>query len=97
MQIDFPPDREADFEPVIVRKVNGRWKGIDEIVLSPTARDLTAGEAAADIDEVYDATVTRDTISKITDEVFEETAEWAQRRLSAVYTATVVHAIHVMG
>ncbi|ODU05928.1 MAG: hypothetical protein ABS81_06210 [Pseudonocardia sp. SCN 72-86] len=44
-----------------------RLDGIDEIVLSLTARGLTTGEVAAHFAEVYGAKVSKDTISRITD------------------------------
>jgi transposase-like protein len=51
--------------------------GIDQLVLSPSARGLTTGEIAAHFDEVYGAKVSKDTISRITDKVLEEMTEWA--------------------
>lgn len=47
VQIEVSRDREGSFEPTIVRKRARRWDGIDEIVLSLSARGLTTGEAAA--------------------------------------------------
>jgi putative transposase len=67
---------------VIVRKCQRR-DGIDEIVLSPTARGLTTGEVAAHFEEVYGAKVSRDTISRITDKVLDEMGEWQNRPLDA--------------
>ena len=95
VQIEVPRDRDASFEPVIVRKRQRRLDGIDEIVLSLTARGLTTGEVAAHFEEVYGAKVSRDTISKITDKVLEEMTEWAQRPLDAVYPVIFIDAIHV--
>ena len=78
-----------------MRKRQRRLDGIDEIVLSLTARGLTTGEIAAHFDEVYGAKVSKDTISRITDKVLEEMAEWAQRPLDAVYPVLFIDAIHV--
>ena len=68
-------------EQKIVRKRQRRLDGIDEIVLSLTARGLTTGEVAAHFDDVYGASVSKDTISKITDKVIEEMTEWQNRAL----------------
>jgi putative transposase len=73
-----------------VRKRQRRLDGIDEIVLSLTARGLTTGEIAAHFDEVYGAKVSKDTISRITDKVLEEMAEWAQRPLDAGRNPVIV-------
>jgi len=52
VEIEVPRDREGSFEPQIVRKRQRRLDGIDEIVLSLTARGLTTGEVAAHFDDV---------------------------------------------
>jgi putative transposase len=95
VEIEVPRDRDASFEPVIVKKRQRRLDGIDEIVLSLTARGLTTGEVAAHFDEVYGAKVSKDTISRITDKVCEEMTEWQNRPLDAVYPVLFVDAIHV--
>jgi putative transposase len=95
VQIEVPRDRDASFDPVIVRKRQRRLDGIDEIVLSLTARGLTTGEVAAHFDEVYEAKVSKDTISRITDKVLDEMTEWAQRPLDAVYPVLFIDAIHI--
>jgi transposase-like protein len=95
VQIEVPRDVDASFEPQIVRKRQRRLTGVDEIVLSLTAKGLTTGEIAAHFDEVYGATVSKDTISRITDKVVAEMAEWANRPLDAVYPVVFIDAIHV--
>jgi transposase-like protein len=57
VQIEVPRDGDGSFEPVIVRKRKRRLDGIDEIVLSLTARDLTSGEIAGHFNDVHGATV----------------------------------------
>jgi transposase-like protein len=47
VDIEVPRDRDGSFEPAIVRKRQRRLDGVDEIVLSLTARGLTTGEIAA--------------------------------------------------
>jgi transposase-like protein len=95
VEIDVPRDRDCTFEPAIVRKRQRRLDGIDQIVLSLTARGLTTGEIAAHFDEVYGAKVGKDTISRITDKVVEEMAEWRTRPLDRVYPVIFVDAIVV--
>src|SRR3954449_13022342 len=95
VEIEVPRDRDASFDPVIVRKRQRRLDGIDEIVLSLTARGLTTGEVAAHFDEVYGAKVSRDTVSRITDKVLEEMTEWQNRPLDRVYPVLFVDAIYL--
>jgi transposase-like protein len=95
VQIDVPRDREGSFQPKIVKKRQRRLDGIDEIVLSLTARGLTTGEVAAHFDDVYGASVSKDTVSKITDKVIEEMTEWTNRPLDRVYPVIFIDAIVV--
>lgn len=44
---DVPRDVNSSFDPQIVKKRQRRLTGIDEIVLSLTAKGLTTGEIAA--------------------------------------------------
>jgi len=95
VEIDVPRDRDGSFQPKIVKKRQRRLDGIDEIVLSLTARGLTTGEVAAQFQDVYGAEVSKDTISKITDKVIEEMTEWQNRPLDRVYPVIFIDAIVV--
>lgn len=95
VEIEVPRDRDGSFKPKIVRKRQRRLDGIDEIVLSLTARGLTTGEVAAHFGDVYGASVSKDTISKITDKVIEEMTEWSNRPLDRVYPVVFIDAIVV--
>jgi transposase-like protein len=95
VQVEVPRDRDSTFEPVIVKKRQRRLDGIDEIILSLTARGLTTGEIAAHFAEVYGAQVSKDTISKITDKVVAELLEWQNRPLDRVYPVLFIDAIVV--
>ena len=53
LEVDVSRDRAGTFEPVIVKKGQRRLDGIDQIVLSLTARGLTTGEISAHFGEVY--------------------------------------------
>jgi putative transposase len=93
--VEVPRDRDGTFDPQIVRKRQRRLDRIDEIVLSLTARGLTTGEVAAHFAEIYGATVSKDTISRITDLVVGEMAEWCTRPLDPVYPVIFIDAIVV--
>jgi putative transposase len=95
VQIEVPRDREGTFDPVIVRKRQRRLDGIDQIVLSLTARGLTTGEISAHFAEVYGAEISKDTISRITDAVVTEMIEWQNRPLDQVYPVLFIDAIVV--
>lgn len=95
VEIDVPRDRDASFEPQIVAKRQRRLSGVDELVISLSAKGLTTGEVQAHLAEVYGAEVSRQTISTITDKVVEGMAEWQNRPLDPVYPVIFIDAIHV--
>ena len=95
MRIDVPRDREGTFEPQIVKKRQRRLSGVDEVVLSLYAKGLTTGEISAHFAEIYGASISKETISRITEKVVAEMTEWAARPLDALYVAVFVDAIMV--
>ncbi|WP_157129605.1 IS256 family transposase, partial [Nocardia amamiensis] len=96
VEIDVPRDRDSSFEPQIVRKRQRRLNGVENMVLSLSAKGLTHGEISAHLREVYGAEVSKQTISTITDKVLDGMAEWQNRPLDAVYPVIFLDAIHVM-
>src|SRR6266487_6894529 len=95
VEIEVPRDRASSFEPQIVRKRQRRLNGVDEIVLSLYAKGLTTGEISAHFAEIYGASVSKETISRITDKVIEEMADWCNRPLDEIYAAIFVDAVMV--
>ena len=95
VEIEVPRDRAGTFEPQIVKKRQRRLNGVDEIVLSLYAKGLTTGEISAHFAEIYGASVSKETISRITDRVIEEMQSWQSRPLDAVYAAVFIDAIVV--
>lgn len=95
VQIEVPRDREGTFEPVIVRKRQRRLNDVDEVVLSLYAKGLTTGEISAHFHDIYGASVSKETVSRITDRVVEEMHEWTSRPLDSVYAAIFIDAIVV--
>jgi putative transposase len=93
--IEVPRDRAGTFEPQIVRKRQRRLTGVDEMVLSLYAKGLTTGEISAHFAEIYGASVSKETISRITDKVLEEMTDWCNRPLDGVYAAVFIDAIMV--
>jgi putative transposase len=95
VDIDVPRDRDGTFEPVIVRKRQRRLDSIDNVVLSLTAKGLTSGEIIAHFAEIYGTTVSKETISRITDQVIDVMTEWQNRPLDRVYPVMFIDAIYV--
>ncbi len=72
VDIDVPRDREASFEPQLVRKHQTRFQSMDDKILSLYAKGMTTLEIVATFKEMYDADVSPTLISKVTDSVLEQ-------------------------
>ena len=72
-----------------------RLGGLSANVISLYAKGLTSGEIQAHLAEIYDTSVSRETISKITDEIVADMAVWQNRPLDAVYPVLLIDAITV--
>jgi transposase-like protein len=95
IELEVPRDRAGTFEPVIVPKRKRRLSGVDQMVLSLSAKGLTHGEICAHLEEVYGAKVSKETITRITDAALEGMVDWQNRPLDAVYPVLFLDAIHV--
>jgi len=95
VDIEVPRDRDATFAPAIVAKRQRRLSGIDNLVISLSAKGLTTGEVVAHLAEVYGTQTSKETISHITEKVMDSFAEWQARPLDAVYPVVFLDAIHV--
>src|SRR3954449_5086079 len=95
VSVDVPRDRDGTFEPQLVKKRQRRLGDVDQVVLSLYAKGLTTGEISAHFADVYGASVSKDTVSRITDRVVEEMQGWWARPLEKVYAAVFIDAIMV--
>lgn len=77
IEIEALRDRASSSSPRIVKKRQRRLSGVDQVVLSLYAKGLTTGEISVHFAEIYGASVSKETISRNTDRVLEEMADWA--------------------
>jgi putative transposase len=95
VQIAVPRDRDGSFEPRIVAKRQRRLAGVDDLVISLSAKGLTHGEIAAHMAGACGADVSKQTITTITDRVMDGMAEWQGRPLDPVCAVIFIDAIMV--
>jgi len=85
LELRTPRDREATFEPQLLKKNQTRITGMDNQILSLYAKGMTTREIAVAFKEMYDADVSPALVSKVTDAVMEQVVEWQNRPLDAIY------------
>jgi putative transposase len=82
VDLAVPRDRNGTFEPQIARKGRTQLTGLNARIIALYAQDMTTQDIRAHLGEMYDAEVSPDLISRVTDGVLEELAEWQSRRLT---------------
>jgi putative transposase len=93
--LNTPRDRENTFEPQLIKKNQTRITHMDSQILSLYAKGMTTREITATFKEMYDADVSPTLISKVTDAVKEQVAEWQNRQLDALYPIVYMDCIVV--
>jgi transposase-like protein len=95
VDLAVPRDRAGSFEPRIVRKGQTRLEGFNERIIALYARGMTTRDIRAHLREMYGVDVSADLISRVTDGVLEELAEWQSRPLDAVYPVIFIDALMI--
>jgi len=85
LDIEVPRDRQATFEPQLVKKGQTRVEGFDEKILALYARGMTTRDIQAQLQELYGVEVSPTLISNVTEAVMEEVRQGQPRPLEPVY------------
>jgi len=95
VEIATPRDRAGEFEPRLVAKRQSRLAGLDEKIVALYAGGLSTREISDQLAGPYGTRIGRDQISRITDSVLEDVAEWRHRPLEEVYAIVYLDALVV--
>lgn len=95
VRINVPRDRNGEFEPKIVPKGQRRLGQVNDMILSLYARGMTTRDIRAHLEEVYGAKVSPELVSRVTDVVGEEIADWQHRPLDSMYVIMYIDALVV--
>lgn len=97
VELEVPRDRNGSFTPVIVPKRTRRLGNVEDMILSLYARGMSTRDITAHLEEVYGASVSAATISRVTDVVAEEITAWQNRPVDPVYPILYIDAIADQG
>ena len=95
VDLAVPRDRNGSFDPQIVRKGQTRLEGFNDRIIALYARGMTTRDIRAHLREMYQVEVSPDLISRVTDAVVDELAEWQARPLDPVYPVIFIDALMV--
>ncbi len=95
LKVQTPRDRDSSFEPQLVAKRQTRLAGLDEKILSLYAGGMSVRDISSHLKEIYETELGPDTISRVTDAVLEDIAQWRARPLDAIYPIVYFDALMV--
>ena len=95
VELAIPRDRDGTFTPALVPKGSRRVGGLDDMIVSLYAGGMTVRDIEHHLASTIGTEISRETISKITDEVLEEVLAWQRRPLESFYPVMYLDAIVV--
>lgn len=95
VDLDIPRDRDGTFTPRLVPVGQRRLGGLEDMIISLYAGGMTVRDIEYHLWATLGSEVSRETISKITDEIADEVLAWQHRPLEAFYPVIYLDAIQV--
>ncbi|BCT74174.1 hypothetical protein SCMU_39100 [Sinomonas cyclohexanicum] len=95
VELAVPRDRDGTFTPMLVPKGARRLSGLDDMIISLYAGGMTVRDIEHHLVSTVGTEVSRETISKVTDEVLDEVLAWQRRPLESFYPVIYLDAIVV--
>lgn len=92
-QIETPRDRNATFEPQIVKKRSSTVGNFTDKIISLYARGMTTSEISAHLQEMYGIELSESFVSRAVSTVQEQVQQWQDRPLSELYAILYVDGI----
>ena len=94
-ELDTPRDRDGSFEPQLVKKQQTRFTSMDDKILFLYAKGMSTREITSTFRELYNADISAQLISRVTDAVIEQVDDWQSRPLDGVYAIVYLDCIVV--
>ena len=83
--VSIPRDRNASFEPQLVKKREIYLDGTEDLILSLYTKGMSVRDIQLHLDNLYGYELSTQTISNITEKVIEKANEWQSRPLDKIY------------
>lgn len=94
VEISIPRDRKGEYEPQIIEKYNRNADGMEEKILALYAAGMSTRDIAEQLKNLYDVEISPELVSKISEKVLPQLAEWQNRALEEVYPFVFMDAIY---
>ena len=95
VEVETPRDRDGSFEPETIKKRQRILaEGLSDKIISLYAGGQSMQQISDFIEENYGSRISKETISNITERVWDEIKVWRNRSLDEVYAIVWMDAIH---
>lgn len=94
VEVEIPRDRNAEFEPQIIKKYEKTSNQLEDQIIAMYAKGMSTRDIEEHMKEIYGIEVSPAMVSKITDKVLPMIAEWQSRPLERVYPIIFLDAIY---
>jgi len=94
IDIDVPRDRDASFEPELIKKRQTDVSSIENKVLAMYARGMSQRDISKTIEDIYGFSISHEMVSDITDSILPELEEWQSRSLNKCYAFLFVDCLY---
>lgn len=94
IDIDVPRDRDASFEPELIKKRQTDVSSIENKVLAMYARGMSQRDISKTIEDIYGFSISHEMVSDITDSILPELEEWQSRSLNKCYAFVFVDCLY---
>lgn len=95
VELAIPRDRDGTFSPTLVPKGSRRLGGLDEMIISLYAGGMTLRDIEHHLATTIGTEISRETLSKIVDEISDEVLAWQRRPLEPFYPVIYLDALVV--
>lgn len=85
MVLNIPRDRNGSYEPKLIPKGQTMSEHIEHCIISLYSKGMTTSDISAQIEEMYGISVSKTTISNITNSILQDIEQWQNRPLEDVY------------
>lgn len=94
VQIAVPRNRQAEYEPQIVKKHQTRANDLEEKIITMYAYGNTTRDIQSQLEEMYGIEVSPEYISNAVDKITPLVREWQSRPLNKTYAIVYLDAVH---
>lgn len=95
VELAIPRDRDGTFSPTLVPKGSRRLGGLDDMIISLYAGGMTLRDIEHHLATTIGTEISRETLSKIVDEISDEIIAWQRRPLEPFYPVVYLDALVV--